>query len=244
LSDLTPVIAPKSDQLNADDLIAGPRTIRISRVTVGGGEQPVSINFEGDGGKPYKPCKSMSRLLAYLWGPNADSYVGRSLTLYRDPKVKWAGIEVGGIRISHMSDIRGEATLALTVTKGNKKQFTVRPLQNNPERSGTAREAPSDNQGTQSAAPPPPPPPLDWFLYTLTDPKTGDARTTSDGKKWADHLVAQIGKLPFDAARALHEANKPNVALAMNGGEDAFKNAVRVSEAWQRRNADNDEVPF
>jgi hypothetical protein len=129
MNDMSAVITPKSDQLNSDDLIAGPRTITIREVAIRGGqEQPVSIYFEGDNGKPWKPCKSMSRVLVAAWGPDASQYVGRGLTLYRDPKVKWAGMEVGGIRISHMSHIDGDKTLALTVTKGKREMTVVKPL--------------------------------------------------------------------------------------------------------------------
>ena len=35
---------------------------------------------------------------------------------------------VGGLRISHMSDIATPMTMALTVTRANKKPFTVRPI--------------------------------------------------------------------------------------------------------------------
>lgn len=129
MSDMRQAIIPKSDQLNADDLIAGPMTIKITEVVVRGGqEQPVSIHYEGDNGKPYKSCKSMNRVLVAAWGPDSSKYVGRSLTLYRDPGVKWGGMEVGGIRISHMSDIDSPLTMALTVTRANKKPFTVKPL--------------------------------------------------------------------------------------------------------------------
>lgn len=129
MSDMKAVIVPRSDQLNSDDLLAGPITIKITGVTVKGGqEQPVSIHYEGDDGKPYKSCKSMNRVLVTAWGPDSSKYVGRSLTLYCDPKVKWGGMEVGGIRISHMSDIDSPLTLALTVTRANKKPYTVKPL--------------------------------------------------------------------------------------------------------------------
>jgi hypothetical protein len=50
------------------------------------------------------------------------------MTLFRDSKVQWGGMDVGGIRISHMSDISGVATLPLTVTKGKKAPFVVKPL--------------------------------------------------------------------------------------------------------------------
>ena len=129
MTDMTPTIVPKSDQLNSDDLIAGPMTIKVTEVTIRGGqEQPVSIHFEGDNGKPYKSCKSMNRLLVAAWGPDAKLYAGRSMTLYRDPSVKWAGMEVGGIRISHLSDIAAPMTMALTATKGSRKPYTVQPL--------------------------------------------------------------------------------------------------------------------
>lgn len=127
--DMAQAIVPKSDQTNADDLLAGPRTVKVTGVTVRGGqEQPVSISYEGDNGKPYKPCKSMCRVIVTAWGADSSQYAGRSMTLYCDPKVTWAGMAVGGIRISHMSDIKGDLTMALTATRGNKKPYTVKPL--------------------------------------------------------------------------------------------------------------------
>lgn len=129
MSDLSEAIQPKADQLTADDLIAGPLTIRITEVSVvKTPEQPVAISFDGDGGKPWKPCKTMTRVLVQMWGPDSAKFRDRSVTLYRDDKVKWGGLEVGGIRISHMSHINGSQTMALTVTRGSKRPFTVQPL--------------------------------------------------------------------------------------------------------------------
>ena len=127
--DMSAVIQPRSDQLNADSLLSGPRTITIREVSVSPGtEQPVSIFFNEDDGKPWKPCKSMSRLLVAAWGPDAKQYAGRSATLYCDPKVKWGGMEVGGIRVSHLSHIDTDLVLALTLTKGKKAPTRVKPL--------------------------------------------------------------------------------------------------------------------
>lgn len=121
-------IVPKSDQINADDLIGGPLTITITEVRFSGGqEQPVSMYFDGSD-KAFRPCKSMCRVLVAAWGADAKEYVGRSLTLYRDPTVKWGGLDVGGIRISHMTHIDTAMTMALTATKGSRKPFTVKPL--------------------------------------------------------------------------------------------------------------------
>lgn len=126
--DMRTVIQPKSDQLNADDFVAGPRTVRITGVEIKGGEQPVSVHFEGDNGKPWKPCKTTARLMVAAWGPDASQYKGRSLTLYRDPTVKWAAMEVGGIRISHMSHIDTDMVYAATVTKGKRAPIRIKPL--------------------------------------------------------------------------------------------------------------------
>lgn len=126
---LAPTIIPKSDQLNADDLITGPITIKVTSLK-GSSEpqQPVAIHYEGDNGKPYKPCKSMRRVLVSAWGANGAEYVGRLLTLYRDDSVVFGGIQVGGIRISHMSNIDRPMTIALTASKTIRKPYTVNVL--------------------------------------------------------------------------------------------------------------------
>ena len=134
MSDMTKAIAPKSDQLNSDSLIGGvKKTITITGVTVTDApQQPVTINYQGDDGRPYKPCKSMCRVLVMVWGNDSSAYVGRSLTLYRDDAVRFGGDTVGGLRISHMSHIDKPITLALTVTKGKRAGFTVQPLKVGP----------------------------------------------------------------------------------------------------------------
>jgi hypothetical protein len=126
---LAETIIPKSDQLNADDLISGPITVKVTAIK-GSNEpqQPVSIHYEGDNGKPYKPCKSMRRVLVSAWGANGVDYVGRSMTLYRDDSVLFGGIAVGGIRISHLSHIERDLTLALTVSRASRKPYTVKVL--------------------------------------------------------------------------------------------------------------------
>ena len=127
--DISKTIAPRSDQLNADDLIAGPKTITVTAVKLVAEDQPVSIHFQGDDGKPFKPCKSMRRVLVKAWGPNGAEYIGRSMTLYLDEQVRFGGAAVGGIRISHLTDISKPVAMALTATRGTKKAYTVQPLQ-------------------------------------------------------------------------------------------------------------------
>lgn len=132
--DLTPTLAPKSNQLNADDLIAGPRTIQITRVSAGNAEQPVAIHFEGDQGKPWYPCKSMRRVMVAAWGTDGASYVGRLVTLHRDPDVMYGGIKVGGIRIAALSHIDTALSLALTVTRQKRAPYVVQPIAAPPSR--------------------------------------------------------------------------------------------------------------
>jgi len=128
MTDLSKTIEAKSDQLNADDLMGGARTVKITNVSVVSGDQPISINYEGDCNKPYKPCKSMRRALIQVWGSDGKEYIGRSMTLYFDPNVTWAGQKVGGIRISHVSDIHKPKTLLLTSSRGKKSPFKIEPL--------------------------------------------------------------------------------------------------------------------
>ena len=129
MADMDPIIQPKSDQLNADSLLGGPITVRVREVRITQGqEQPCSVFYEGDQGKPFKPCKSMAKIMVKAWGNNSKNYVGKSMTLFRDPKVKWAGMEVGGIRISHMSHIERDLVTSLTASKGNYKPYIVKPL--------------------------------------------------------------------------------------------------------------------
>lgn len=128
-TDMTHVIQPKSDQLNSDALLTGPITISITEVSIRPGtEQPISVHYEGDNGKPWKPCKTTARQLVAAWGPDASQYAGRSATLYLDPEVVFGGMKVGGIRLSHLSHIERDMVMAFTASKGKKKPLTVKPL--------------------------------------------------------------------------------------------------------------------
>lgn len=139
--DMAASIIPKSDQMNADDLISGPRTITITKVYgTNASDQPVAVSFEGDNRKPYKPGKSMRRVMVAAWGVDVAQYVGRRMTLYNDPTVMFGGMQVGGIRISHMSDLERDLTLLLTTTKSKRSPFTVKRLvEEAPKISGRVR---------------------------------------------------------------------------------------------------------
>lgn len=129
VSDLRDTIVPKSDQLNADQLLGGPITVTVTDVRRGSGDdQPVVIHYEGEGGRPFKPCKSMRKVLVFAWGPDGTQWVGRSMTLYNRPDVKFGGEAVGGIRISHLSHIPQDIAVSLTATRGKKEQTRIARL--------------------------------------------------------------------------------------------------------------------
>jgi hypothetical protein len=207
MSDMSPAIVPKSDQINADDLISGPITIVITDVKVAGGkEQPVSVYFEGSD-KVFRPCKSMCRVMVAAWGPDTSKYTGRSLTLYCDPKVKWAGMEVGGIRISHMSDIDTSLTMALTITRANKKPYTVKPIvratkaaaQQIPEPAMAGTDSPPVSQSVDAAAP----------VITPEEALALEARCTDNGIAIAKlKKAAKVERLSMIAPESLPRAHQ------------------------------------
>ena len=131
--DLRPTIVPKSDQLNSEQLLTGPLTVRVTGVTVtNNAEQPVTIHYEGDDGRPYKPCKTMRKVLILAWGHDGSAWAGKAMTLFHDPAVKFGGQSVGGIRISHVSHIDRDIAVALTATKGKKTLHTIKALKTEP----------------------------------------------------------------------------------------------------------------
>lgn len=143
---LTQAAPPKSDQLNADDLIGGAITITINEVRVfGEGDQRVNVYYDGCDGKPYKPCKSMIRVMAHVWGDESDNAVNQSMTLFCDKSVKFGGEAVGGIRISHMTGLNGPKSFGLTATRGRRKKYTVQPLNVNAN-SEAYRDGPSPDE--------------------------------------------------------------------------------------------------
>ena len=131
IADLTPTIKPKSDQLNADDLLTGPMTVKITDIKSGPVDQPVHIYIEGQ--QPYKPCKTMRRVLITAWGSNGKEWIGKSMILYCDPTVKFGGIALGGIRISHLSDIGQTLNMMLTASRGRKSLNQAERVSDTPD---------------------------------------------------------------------------------------------------------------
>lgn len=124
--DVRKSIVPKSDQLNADDLLTGPITVTIEGVKRGDKEQPIVVEIAGN--RPYKPCKSMRRILIAAFSDDPKCWIGQQMTLYCDPEVMWAGVRVGGIRISHLSGIDKPKTFLLTQNRGKRAEVTILPI--------------------------------------------------------------------------------------------------------------------
>jgi len=123
---LRDTIEPKSDQLNYDDVAAKPITDKVVGLAQGSAEQPVIVRLEKN--RDFKPCKSMRRVLIAAWGDKGKDWIGQSLTMYGDPSVKFGGVEVGGIRISHVTGIDKPVTLKLTTTRSKRADYVVKPL--------------------------------------------------------------------------------------------------------------------
>ena len=130
--DISESLAANSDQQNYDEYLAGPKTVTVAEVRQGTAEQPVNVELVEFPGKPFKPAKSVRRVLAAAWGTDASKWTGRRLTIYGDPSVRYGGKEVGGLRVSHVSHIDKPITVALTVTRGKRAPFTVQPLPDAP----------------------------------------------------------------------------------------------------------------
>lgn len=127
--DITPTTEARSDQQNFDDYVGGSKVVTVSEVKRGSAEQPVEVHLVEYPGKPYKPSKSMRRVLVAAWGGDAANYPGRQLELYGDPTVKFGKDAVGGIKIARMSHLHGPVTIKMTVSRGRREDFTVQPLE-------------------------------------------------------------------------------------------------------------------
>ena len=125
--DMTESLAPKSDQLDAVDLLSGPRTFTIEKVTKNNAEQPFNFHLEGFP-RVWRPGLSMRRVIVKAWGGKTAAYVGQRVTLYCDPSVQFGGEMVGGTRISHMTGIDKPLKVPLLVKRGKSSMFTVQPL--------------------------------------------------------------------------------------------------------------------
>lgn len=129
--DISDTLAPNSDQLDAIDLLGGPRTFTITEVSKGNAEQPVQVKL-AEFPRVWRPGKSMRRVLAACWGTDASVWVGRRVTLYCDESVRFGSEVVGGTRIAALSHIDKPKAVPLLVSRGKSATFKVKPLADAP----------------------------------------------------------------------------------------------------------------
>lgn len=130
--DLTKALAPKSDQIDAADLIGSPpQVFTIISVSENGSEladqQPVNIRLE-ETKKLYRPSKGMLRVLADNWGKEVAAWAGRKVELYGEPEVYFGREKRGGTRISRLSHIKSPKTTLVNPRGGKDAYWTVKPL--------------------------------------------------------------------------------------------------------------------
>lgn len=127
---LRDTIKPKSDQLNADDLVGTEKMIQVEAVRiVNDPKQPVHIYYYGGDGRPFKPCLTVRRILIALWGDDENVWVNRWMNLYVDPTVSFGNQKnIGGIRVNAVSHIQAPASLKLTVRRGAKQEFKIQNI--------------------------------------------------------------------------------------------------------------------
>ena len=138
--DVRESITPKSDQLNADDLLTGAVTVKIAKVSPGAAEQQIDVGLEEFPTRVYRPSKSMRRVLVAAWGYESKAWVGRSMTLFCNPEIMFGGDKVGGIQISHLGHLEKPLTVSLTTTRSKRKPFTVQPLTTEPLKDESGRD--------------------------------------------------------------------------------------------------------
>jgi len=118
---------PRSDQINADDLVGGPRIVTVSGVRPGTAEQKYDILLENET-RVWRPPLTVLRLLIAAWGDEASAWTGRRAELYRDASVKFGSDAVSGIRVSRLSHLDKPLNIALTSTRGKRTKHHVDPL--------------------------------------------------------------------------------------------------------------------
>lgn len=126
---LRDTIIPKSDQINFDDVMAGPLTVRVTGLAAGSPDQPVIVRVaDAETSAPlrdFKPCKSMRRVLIACWGDRGRDWIGRTMRLVGDPNVMFGGVKVGGIRIAAVSGIDAPRRIMLTTTRSKRAETII-----------------------------------------------------------------------------------------------------------------------
>ena len=146
---------PRSDQINYEDFLAGPKVYTIGGVRVGTAEQKYDIQLQEEQ-RVWRPPLTVLRTLIACWGDDAAVWQGRQAELYGDPSIRFGKDAVGGIRIKALSHLDEPKTVTVTVARGKRQKITIQPL--------PAQEAPQPAQDASQEA--------DW--YAAIEEAAGD----------------------------------------------------------------------
>lgn len=126
---IAPFIESASDRIIGDDLIAGPQTYTITgaKGIVEDKKKRLRLDLDGSA-KPFIPCKGMARLMGHLWGPDASKWIGKTVTLYRDPDVRFGADMTGGVRICAASNIDAQQSVPIRISQKSVKTYKVDPI--------------------------------------------------------------------------------------------------------------------
>jgi len=140
---LMQALAPKSDQLNADDLIVANKVIKFTKVLVNlqSEAQKVIVHYENDQGKPWKPSKSMGRVLAEILGADFAAWEGQQIELFKNKEITFGKEKCGGIQIAAMGALKNAVTVMITTKRAVKSKITILPLLVAPEQSKKSNPA-------------------------------------------------------------------------------------------------------
>lgn len=129
MTDIAHTLVAKSDQLNAADIIGTEKLLTITKVDVKSGDQPVTVHYEGENGRPWKPALTARRILSALWGTDSSKWIGHTVAVHNDLTVIYAGEEVGGVRPHAATGIETTQIIKLKEKRGPKpKTFEIKPL--------------------------------------------------------------------------------------------------------------------
>jgi hypothetical protein len=131
INDLSDTIEAQSDRINAADLMGADKIIVISEVIrySESGTSKFYLNYVGHNGRAYKPSLGMRRIIMTLWGKDGTQYIGRSIKIFRDPTVIYAGKAAGGVVISAMTDIQSRATVVIPISKTKSVTYVIDKLE-------------------------------------------------------------------------------------------------------------------
>ena len=235
--DIMDCIEGKIDHMTISD-VPSPIDVRILSVRKSNPAdpddgRPVDIFLEGRK-LPFRPCLTMRRLLAAMWGSSKNgAYEGRTMRLYVDQDVTFGGQKVGGIRISHASDLPDGKPVKTFLSLGRKRKgaIVVQPLSEN-----KSEDKPADK----------PAPAASWKLQDFDLRYDGDAGTI-EAKKALFRIVkdlltdTQAGDFPIDDMETIWTKNLQIIkTMPKKGFESLSQEYAKIAGSSE----DDDDNPF